>query len=355
MRILHFLRVLFLALSLAACAAHADDVQEANRLFKQGQYTHALVKLNAHLSKNPQDPQGRFLKGLILTEMNRLSEATKVFTELTEDFPELPEPYNNLAVLYAAQGQYEKAKNSLEMAIRTHPSYATAHENLGDIYAKMASLAYDKALQLDKSNTTAQTKLALIKELFVASKETPVAETKPAPAAKPPGTVIAKAEPDPTLQQQNAQPAKPQAAPSTGAKKEEPAEQRPTPGKPAAGKAEQPAANPKLEVEKTVREWAQAWSKQDVTQYLDFYAPDFKVPGKATREDWEAERRQRLTAPARIEVSLSNLQIKLNKSGEAEARFRQTYRSDRLTSRTSKSLILAKSGDRWLIREERTR
>jgi tetratricopeptide (TPR) repeat protein len=88
------------------------------------------------------------------------------FPELTEDYPELPEPYNNLAVLYAAQADYERAKNSLEMAIRTHPSYATAHENLGDIYAKMASQAYDKALQLDKSNTSAQTKLALIRDLF---------------------------------------------------------------------------------------------------------------------------------------------------------------------------------------------
>ena len=73
-------------------------------------------------------------------------------------------------MLYASQGQYDKARAALEMAIRTHPSYATAHENLGDIYAKMASQAYDKALQLDKSNTTAQTKLNLIKDLFPAGK-----------------------------------------------------------------------------------------------------------------------------------------------------------------------------------------
>src|SRR4029077_13377674 len=91
------------------------------------------------------------------------------FTSLTEDYPELPEPYNNLAVLYASKGKYDKPRNPLARAIRTHPSDAIAHENLGDVYAKMASEAYDKALQLDRSNAAAQTKLAMIKDLFTGS------------------------------------------------------------------------------------------------------------------------------------------------------------------------------------------
>src|SRR6266478_4423624 len=94
------------------------------------------------IADNPRDARARFLKGLILTEQNKPNDAIKVFTALTDDYPELPEPYNNLAVLYASQGQYDKARKSLEMAIRTHPSYAIAHENLGDVYAKMASEAY---------------------------------------------------------------------------------------------------------------------------------------------------------------------------------------------------------------------
>src|SRR6185436_1952990 len=164
-----FVVVLVLSLGIGVSAraiAQADELQDANQLIKQGQLDRALDRVNAFLGKNPKDARGRFLKGIIFTEQNKPNDAIKVFTELTQDFPELPEPYNNLAVLYASQGQYDKARSSLEMAIRTHPSYATAHENLGDIYAKMASQAYDKALQLDKSNTTAQTKLNLIKELF---------------------------------------------------------------------------------------------------------------------------------------------------------------------------------------------
>jgi Flp pilus assembly protein TadD len=107
----------------------------------------------------------RFLKGLILTEQNKSAEAISVFTKLTEDFPRSPEPYNNLAVLFAATNQYEKSRAALEMAISTNPTYATAHENLGDVYAKLASQAYDKALQLDTSNTAAKSKLILVRTL----------------------------------------------------------------------------------------------------------------------------------------------------------------------------------------------
>ncbi|HSB48181.1 MAG TPA: tetratricopeptide repeat protein, partial [Burkholderiales bacterium] len=127
-------------------AAQSTALQEANAFFKQGQYERALDRVEAHLKTNPKDARGRFLKGLIFAEQRKPDDAIKVFSELTQEYPELPEPYNNLAVLYASQGQYDKARTALEMAIRTHPSYATAHENLGDIYAKMASQAYDKAL-----------------------------------------------------------------------------------------------------------------------------------------------------------------------------------------------------------------
>ena len=172
--------------------AQADPLQEANQLFRQGQLDRAMERVNNFLSSHPKDARGRFLKGLILTEQNKPDDAIKVFAELSQDYPELPEPYNNLAVLYASQGVYDKARNALESAIRTHPSYATAHENLGDIYAKMASQAYDKALQLDRSNQAAQTKLNLIKELFSQGTRAPekvsaaTSDAAPAPAKSGP-------------------------------------------------------------------------------------------------------------------------------------------------------------------------
>jgi Flp pilus assembly protein TadD len=145
---------------------HADALQDISKQIKQGQHAQALEQVDKYLAGKPKDAQGRFLKGIILTEMNKPNDAIAVFTKLTEDYPELPEPYNNLAVIYAQQKQFDKAKQALEMAIRTHPSYATAHENLGDIYARLASQAYDKALQIDSSNSSAQNKLALIRDLM---------------------------------------------------------------------------------------------------------------------------------------------------------------------------------------------
>ena len=167
--------------------AQGDEYQQANNLFRAGQPAEALERLDNLLKAHPKDARGRFLKGLILTEQNKRADAIAVFIGLVQDYPELPEPYNNLGVLYASQGEYDKARTALEMAIRTHPGYATAHENLGDIYAKMASQEYDRALQVDKSNAGARTKLKMIQELFPAGGvgQKPAAD-KSTPAGKAP-------------------------------------------------------------------------------------------------------------------------------------------------------------------------
>lgn len=158
-------RFLALLFGVVAFTVSADDLTDAQRLRKLGQLPQALEKVDAYIAAKPKDPQGRFLKGLILTEQGRSLDAIAVFSKLNEDFPELPEPYNNLAVLYAQQKQYDKARTALEMAIRTHPEYATAYENLGDVYAKIASQLYEKALQLDSNNRGLRAKLAILRDL----------------------------------------------------------------------------------------------------------------------------------------------------------------------------------------------
>ncbi len=110
--------------------------EQIQRLIQQGDFEKALVMVEERLSENPNEIQVLFLKGLTLASMDRLKEAESVFVDLTENHPELPEPFNNLAVIYASSGEYDKAKEALISAINTHPSYAIAYENLGDIYAK---------------------------------------------------------------------------------------------------------------------------------------------------------------------------------------------------------------------------
>ena len=311
---------LALAVSVSG-AVRADDYQDAARLHKQGKHAAALEKTEAVLAANPKDARARFLKGLILTEQGKPQEAIAVFNALTDDYPELPEPYNNLAVLYAAQGQYEQARKALEMAIRTHPSYAIAHENLGDVYAKMASEAYDKALQLDRGNKTAQTKLSLIRELFVPPPATPSSGAAPA-------GVVAEAKPP--------EPVKPAVAPPPA-----------TPPSPP-----QAAPDATREVISVVQGWAKAWSSQDVDAYLGYYSRDFATPGGETWNSWAAVRRDRLTRPKSIEVSVESPKVSFEGDSRASVTFKQSYRSDTLRSSGEKTLTLVRNRDRWLIVQE---
>ncbi|MFA6013974.1 MAG: tetratricopeptide repeat protein [Gallionellaceae bacterium] len=323
-------------------ASAADDLQDASRLFKQGQHSQALDRVDSFLSSKPKDAQARFLKGLILTEQGKTADAIKVFTALTDDYPELPEPYNNLAVLYAGQGQYEKAKVALEMAIRTHPSYATAHENLGDIYAKMASQAYDRALQLDKNNTSTQTKLEMIKDLFGGTRRKVIASRDAATGivspVKPATVVAAAPAPAPA----------PVAAPAAKPLALSPAEN----SKPAATKTA--ASNSQEEATKTVQEWAAAWSAKNANKYLSFYAKSFKAPGGESRSAWETQRKERITKPKSIRVEVKNVKVKTIDDNRVSVSFKQFYRANTAQISTGKTLELIKANDKWLITEERT-
>lgn len=168
--------------------ARADDIQDANKLFRQGQYDQALEKVQAVLSTKPKDIQARYLKGLIFIEKGELEQATDIFLSLTEDAPDRAEPYNNLGFLYALQGEYDKARMAMEMAIHIQPTYAIAHENLGDIYAKMASKEYERALQLDPSNTGPEAKLAIVRQLFPKNASQSKTIQLPIPASSPAAT-----------------------------------------------------------------------------------------------------------------------------------------------------------------------
>lgn len=126
----------------------------------------ALARAERQLVAKPGDVSARFERGVALTELNRTDEAIAAFRSLTEDHPELAEPYNNLAALYAAQGRIEQARAALEQALRSRPDYAVAHENLGDIYAMLAARSWERATQADPSLRGAAAKLALARDLL---------------------------------------------------------------------------------------------------------------------------------------------------------------------------------------------
>lgn len=289
----------------ASVYAASPAVEEAQALFSQGEADRALKRLEIHLAGSPQDAEGRFLRGLILVRLGRTEEAMRTFADLTRDYPQLPEPYNNLAVLYAQQGDYEKARDALEAALATHPSYGTAHENLGDIYAALAGAAYNRALMLDQNNQSARHKLNLISQLN--SLQGGPANQARAPAGAGPSAAAAPA---------------------------------------SAAEADGAAA--------AVQAWASAWSGKDADTYLAFYGPDFQPEAGLAREEWERQRRDRIARPNRINVRVVEPQVQ--RDGELlRVSFRQEYESDLLSNSVGKVLELKDYGGSLKIVREYSR
>ena len=250
------------------------------------------------------DIRTQFAKGVAHAQANEREEAIAIFTQLIEAHPTLPEPYNNLAVIYADQGNYEKAKKLLERVIKIRPDYATAQENLGDIYIKMAAEAYGKTLQLDGKNQRAQVKQQQASNLVASFAE--------------PGAVAAKTPAPVTRQAKNTD----------------------------IGQVQQ--------VTIAINDWLQAWGNRDMGGYLASYTDDFVGQGEASHTAWVKSRTTRITGANSISVEYSKLKIVLKRGDTAKATFMQSYRSDSYQDRTSKTLMLKKIDGKWLISQELT-
>lgn len=120
-------------------------VQDIERQFRAGDAAQAMQRLDAAIAREPDHPRLRFLRGVLLADSGRNAEAAAVLEQLTQDHPDLPEPYNNLAVLQAARGDIDRARDLLERALRIDPQYLIALENLGDVHIRLAQRAYEQA------------------------------------------------------------------------------------------------------------------------------------------------------------------------------------------------------------------
>ena len=145
---------------------YAQSLKDARVLIAEKKYAEAIEALDKLHTQRPREPQARFLKGLALADSGKTDEAIATFQAVLGDYPELPEPHNNLAVLYAQKGQYGLARDELEAAISAAPDYVVAYETLGDIYARLAALNYEKAVARDGRNRTAPGKLKLVREVL---------------------------------------------------------------------------------------------------------------------------------------------------------------------------------------------
>ena len=293
--------IVFLAFTTISFAQ--TDINEIKLLLKNGKYKIAENIINGAIEENLNNPEILFYKGIIETNLGKTNKAIDKFRGLTERFPELPEPFNNLAVLYAEKGQFRLAKEILEQAIKTNPSYLTAHINLGDIFTKMASEAYNKALEIDKSNNIAITKLSMITQLFNYNPNTK-------------NTVID----------------------SINTKKE-------------VKITKLSKKELKKVILNSIENWKTAWESKDVESYFDSYSSNFIYPNNMTKSQWQKYRTNRILPKKIISISISNIKFKFKKE-KIIATFTQNYKSGRLNQTSNKSLTFVAESGQWFIVEE---
>ena len=163
-----------------------DDYAPVLQMLRNGRSADALARADQYLATRPRDPQMQFLRAQALANAGRPADAIAAYQQLTQAYPELAEPHNNLAVLYASQNQLEPARAALEAAIRNNPTYATAHENLGDILLRLAVQSWSRARQLEPGLTSVAPKLAAARGLIEATPAARAATAVRPPASAPP-------------------------------------------------------------------------------------------------------------------------------------------------------------------------
>ncbi|MBI5451306.1 MAG: tetratricopeptide repeat protein [Gammaproteobacteria bacterium] len=295
------------ALMLASITVHAADqrLAAASSYLAGGKYDRAQSEISSFLGEHPDSPRGLFLKGRLQEQRGDQKGALQTYSELTGKFPQLPEPYNNMAAIYVSQGNLVEAERTLKRALQTHPSYAAAQSNLSALYMLMASNAYREALEPDQRGGESVEKVTLTRLDDLLSSSVIEEDESAAPAVTSAGAVV-------TADQGG-----------------------------GVARAE--------DVIRAVQQWAQAWSQKDVKGYLASYAESFQPPDGGRRAAWEQERSERLQRPRSINVSVNVPQVHLLGNAHASVVFMQAYKSDRVSDTVRKHLLMERSGDQWRI------
>lgn len=352
-RLRHGLCVSLITVAFFGTTALAAEIDEVNRLLEKGKLTEAMKVIDASLKRDPKNPRMRFAQGVVLAERKKPQEAIAVFQKLSEDHPDLPEPHNNLAVLYSQDNQFEKARAALNSAIKTNPSYATAYQNLGDVHARIAAQSYSKALNSQTDPNASRSKLRMLAALHipeaalpavtVATSETGKPGTSAAAPAVPVVSVPATPSVAPVVQQA---PRKPETAVTVAAIDPKASVVAPSAGQMATGKV-----TAEREVGNAIEAWEQAWETKDMDAYIAAYDQGYYGHGSKNHPQWVNLRKTRILGKDTIDITIENTVIEV--AGDtAVARFRQVYTGGSVHSDGLKTLTLRKKTGKWKITKE---
>lgn len=318
-KIRHFFvpRAIVIALLLLSPGARGDELQDVRGLVREGKLSEALGRANAALEKRHADPAMQFVKGLILSEQKKTTEAVEVFARLTTEHPDYPEPYNNLAVLFATEGDYAKARLALETALKLNPRYGTAQENLGDVYLQSALQSYAEAAKNDTDSAALRVKLKNVRQtLGLTGGEQIAAVSKAASGA-------ASNSASTPLRNVN----------DTGGVRDAQAERALVLG--------------------AVNQWVKAWSAKDLNTYFSLYADDFRPASGESRSHWQKARRTRINGKEQIDVQVLSPSVTVEDK-IATVNFQQIYVAGKVTSNARKILTLKNLGGNWKITQEKS-
>lgn len=296
---MHRFLAIFFCLLMASAASAATSVAELRQLIAQSQFAAATRDGEQLLRQDPKHTETRFLTAYAYQMNANKGKAVSLYQGLINDHPELPEPRNNLAMIYLAQGDYDRASQLLVEAINTHRSYAVAYANLSQVYKGIASEAYRRAVSQssEPAKYTHSIELTAITELKI---DEPVVL---AAAAAEPKTLVN-------------------------------------------------TANQQTLLIERVKNWAQAWSSKDLAGYTDFYSPEYRAKFDS-HDQWVKHRRQRIMRPGTIRIEVSDIQIKWRSDNRAIIDFTQAYDSARYSDRVVKRLGFNRIHTEWKITEER--
>lgn len=381
-------------------------VEQAVQAQHAGNYQQALSVLESVVKQTPDNLEAQLMRSALLVQAGDYSAARTLLEQLQQRHPDRPEPLNNLAAIYAAQGDHKQAITTLKQALDTHPSYAQVYSNLSEIYAAIASDAYSKALGLSERPEGPQLTLlqqpghpvpylhpgqlisnnaAAVKPDTTASVE-PESTLTPTQPAQPESVQTESIQAEPVqaepVQTESVQTESVQTKPATTVTQQvqsdtaqpPPAQQPEVPDStatvagdiaPAAtmetsrvpatdAQAAATAPDQMHAVIQHVEAWADAWQQQDVARYLNTYISGYTPDAETSHEAWAQQRRERITAPVFIELSLKGMELEALSDKTVAVRFSQHYRSDRYRDREEKRLVLEQQADtgEWKIIQE---
>jgi len=313
------------------------SISAAHTLIDLGRNADAIGVLKQLVENTPTDFQAWFLLGVTQAKERRFHDAVASFGKVVALQPKLAEPHNNLAVIYNALGNFRAAVKELEASLKLKPDYATAHENIGDLYVKLAADAYRKALKEGGRPALRQRYNRL---LHIRTVNQPEADTRPTSpsrlnTAQRPASEMERTSPE------NTRISEPTVIDTITKQSPKPA---PTDGKKIAAQADIMAAMAAVEA------WRSAWSRQDLPSYFAAYSDAFDFSGRfKTLEQWKHYKQSVITKRAFIRVTLENIKAKKLAGGEIRLAFLQHFRSDSFNSDDVKTMLLRQTQDGWKI------